>query len=81
MPFFEIDGCWGYIGYVKMLMYHVHSEAEVRRVKPWRANKDARDTDIVLDEAKISAMLEVALQASDQSVSYSGSGTLAAYET
>lgn len=77
IPFQEIDSCWAYIGYVQMLQYHVESEAEVRRKRPWRAWRDARDTDILLDVAKLTTLLRVALERGG-SGAFAGSGTLSA---
>eukprot|EP00892_Ulva_mutabilis_P012457 jgi/Ulvmu1/9584/UM054_0014.1 len=78
MPFQEIDSCWGYIGYVNMLQYHVTREEEVHRFKRWTSWMDARDTDIMLDEEKVAALLRTALHRTRNSVSYHGAGTLAA---
>eukprot|EP00892_Ulva_mutabilis_P012456 jgi/Ulvmu1/9583/UM054_0013.1 len=78
MPFQEIDSCWGYIGYVNMLQYHVTREEEVHRFTPWKSWKNARDTDIVLDEGKVADLLRTALHRTRNSVSYHGAGTLAA---
>eukprot|EP00892_Ulva_mutabilis_P006239 jgi/Ulvmu1/3988/UM183_0007.1 len=81
MPFQEIVSCWAYIGYVQMLQYHVQSEAEVFRNKVWRSWKNARDTDIVLDEGKLSNMLRIALQRLASGGAYQGSGTLGSYDS
>ena len=80
MPFQEIDSCWGYIGYVNMLQYHVRAEEEVHRFKNWTDWHDARDTDIVLDQSKLTDLLRVALLRHDSGSSFRGSGTLAAYD-
>ena len=79
MPFQEIDSCWGYIGYVNMLQYHVRREEEVHRFKTWEDWMDARDTDIVLDESKLTDLLRVALHRPGSGRSFRGDGTLAAY--
>eukprot|EP00892_Ulva_mutabilis_P006238 jgi/Ulvmu1/3987/UM183_0006.1 len=80
MPFQEMVSCWAYIGYVNMLQYHVTREEEVYRNKVWKSTKSARNTDIVLDEGKITALLRTALQRQNSSIAYQGSGTLAAYD-
>eukprot|EP00892_Ulva_mutabilis_P012436 jgi/Ulvmu1/9565/UM053_0054.1 len=78
-PFIEIDWCWGYIGYVNMLRYHVSSAAEVHKTQKWFTWTDARNTDIVLDEAKITDLLRIALQRTKHSTAQHGSGTLSAF--
>ena len=79
-PFLEIDWCWGYIGYVNMLRYRVQSENEVHRNKPrWLTWRDARDTDVVLDETKMTSLIRLALERVQRSVSQAGAGTLSAY--
>lgn len=78
-PFLEIDWCWGYIGYVNMLRYHVESEEEVPRTKKWSSPRDARNADIALDEAKLTDLLTLALTRTEHSVAQRGSGDLSAY--
>lgn len=78
-PFIEIDWCWGYVGYVNMLRYHVESEAEVARTVPWTSWIDARNVDIVLDEDKITSLIGIALHRAEVSAAQRGAGTLSAY--
>eukprot|EP00892_Ulva_mutabilis_P002582 jgi/Ulvmu1/12324/UM089_0008.1 len=81
MPFQEIVSCWAFIGYVQMLQYHVRSEEEVMRTKEWTTVVDARNVDIILDEAKLSRLLQTALQRQSSSIAYQGSGLLSSYDT
>ena len=61
-PFQEIEWCWGYIGYVNFFQYHIETDAEVTGTEGWNLWRDARNTDVILDEEKISRILRVALQ-------------------
>ena len=78
-PFIEIDWCWGYIGYVNILRYHVEREEEVKRTSKWFSWFDARNTDIVLDEAKIAGLIRVALERTKHSAAQNGSGMLSSF--
>lgn len=78
-PFLEIEWCWGYIGYVNMLRYHVESAAEVQGTRPWLSLHNARNADILLDEAKLTDLLALALLRTQHSTSQRGSGELSAY--
>ena len=77
-PFQEIDSCWGYIGYVNILQYHVQREEEVVRKTEWKSWRAARNADIVLDESKLAALLRVALQRPNGRKPFQGAATLAA---
>ena len=77
-PFLEIDWCWGYIGYVNMLRYRVEEEAEVQRDEKWFTWTDARNTDILLNETKITTLVKLALQRTKRGTSQHGRGTLSA---
>eukprot|EP00892_Ulva_mutabilis_P012437 jgi/Ulvmu1/9566/UM053_0055.1 len=79
IPFQEIDWCWGYIGYVNMLQYHVERPEEVVKIAPWTTWKIARNTDVALDEGKLTGLLRIALQPASSGRAHRGSGTLAAY--
>lgn len=79
MPFQEIEWCWGYIGYVQMLQYHVEKPEEVVKNRQWRSWKDARNADILLDEDKLTALLRLALEGAGSGRAHHGKGTLSAY--
>ena len=80
-PFIEIDWCWGYIGYVNILRYHVEREEEVKRKLKWFSWFEARNTDIILDEGKIANLIRVALERTKHSAAQHGSGMLSSFDS
>eukprot|EP00892_Ulva_mutabilis_P002583 jgi/Ulvmu1/12325/UM089_0009.1 len=77
LPFMETISCWSYIGYVNILQYHVTQEEEVHRFKVWQTGRDARDTDSMLNERKLAALIRTALEQQGTTSAFQGAGSLA----
>eukprot|EP00892_Ulva_mutabilis_P006235 jgi/Ulvmu1/3984/UM183_0003.1 len=80
LPFMEAISCWSYIGYVNILQYHVTQEEEVHRFKVWETGTDARNTDSVLNERKLAALIRTALEQQGATSAFQGAGLLGSYD-